>query len=80
MPPLSKEDRAVHQRACIELHREQEDESVMPEHRLQYGENDPLPLESWVPSVIKEEQGITMYCQHITYMKDYLGPIRQWFY
>ncbi len=80
MPPLSKEDHDAHQKARDELHREQEDESITPDHRLQYGENDPLPLKSWEPSVFKEEQGIAMYRQHITYTKDYLGPIRQWFY
>ncbi len=80
MPPLSKEDRDVHQKACDKLHKEQEDESITPDHCLQYWENDPLPLESWEPTVFKEEQDITMYREHITYMKDYLEPICQWFY
>ncbi len=80
MLPLSKEDCNAHQKACDELHKEQADESITPDHCLQYGENDPLPLESWDPTVFKEDQGITMYHQHMNYTKDYLGPIRQWFY
>ncbi len=61
MPPLSREDREAHQKACDQLHKEQEDESIIPDHHLQYGEIDPLPLDSWQPSVFKEEQGLTMY-------------------
>ncbi len=80
MPPLSKEDRDAHQKACDKLHQEQADESIMHDHRLQYGENDPLPLESWEPTVFKEDQGIVMYRQHMNCTKDYLGPIHQWFY
>ncbi len=80
MPPLSREDCKVHRKAHEQLHAEQEDESIVPERHLQYGENDPLPLKSWVPSVFTEEQGLTTYRHHIIYTKDYLGPIRQWFY
>ncbi len=80
MPPLSKEDHEAHKKACAELDREQVDESIAADCRLQYGENDPLPLECWEPTVFKEEQGIQMYRQHMIHVKDYMGPLHQWLY
>ncbi len=79
MPPLSAADREVHLKACKQLHTEQE-ETVAPENRLQYGENDPLPLDVWVPSVFTEEQGEAKYHQHMAHTQDYVGPVHQFFY
>ncbi len=75
MPPLSDDDREVHKKAQAELEKEQADEIALPEHRKQYGENDPLPLEYWVPSVFKEEQGLQKYQDHMNHVDPYLGPL-----
>ncbi len=80
MPPLSNEDREAHKKACTDLDKEQTDESIATDCHLQYGENDPLPLEYWVPSVFKEEPGLQMYCKHMTHVKAYMGSLHQWFY
>ncbi len=80
MPPLSKEDREVHKKVHAGLDQEQADESIAPDRRLQYGEDDPQPLECWEPTVFKEEQGIEMYRQHMMHIKEYLEPLHQWFY
>ncbi len=80
MPPLSNKDREVHKKACADLDKEQTDESVAADRRLQYGENDPLPLEYCVPSVFKEEQGLQMNHEHITHVGAYTGLLCQWFY
>ncbi len=80
MPPLSNEDREVHKKAHVDLDKEQTDESFATDRRLQYGEIDPLPLEYWVPSVFKEEQGLQMYRQHMTHVGACMGLLHQWFY
>ncbi len=67
MPPLSNENREAHKKVCADLDQEQIDENVVADRRKQYGENDPLPLEPWEPSVFKEEQGLQMYHQNIAH-------------
>ncbi len=44
MQPLNNEDREVHKKVHADLDREQADDVVVVDRRLQYGENDPLPL------------------------------------
>ncbi len=61
MPPLSDENREVHKKACADLDKEQAEEVYLPEHHKQYRENDPLPLDYWVPSVFKDEQGLQKF-------------------
>ncbi len=80
MPPLSNEDRKAHKRVHADLDREQADDVIMPDRCKQYGENDPLPLEYWVPSVFKEEQGLQKYREHMNHVNPYMGLLRQWFY
>ncbi len=80
MPPLSNEDREVHKKVHTDLDKEQADDVPMPEHRKQYGENDPLPLDYWVPSVFKEEQGLQKWREHINHVAPYTGLLHQWFY
>ncbi len=59
---------------------EDQNEVVVAENRLQYGENDPLPVDDWVPSVLNEDQGETMYRQNMTHVQPYVNPLRQFFY
>ncbi len=79
MLPLSVADRKMHQTVHERLQAEQ-DETGAAENCLQYGENDPLPLDDWVPSVFTEEQGEAKYRQHMAHTQDYVGPLRQFFY
>ncbi len=60
MPPLSAADCKTHQKARERLQEEQ-NEKVVAENRLQYRENDPLPLDEWVPSILTEEGGEIKY-------------------
>ncbi len=53
---------------------------VVPENRLLYGENDPLPVDDWVRSVFNEDQGEAMHRQSMLHVKSYVGPLRQYFY
>ncbi len=53
---------------------------VVAENRLQYGENDPLPVDERVPSIFTEDQGETMYRQSMTHVQPYVNPLRQFFY
>ncbi len=53
---------------------------VVAENRLQYGENDPLPMNDWVPSVFTEDQGEATYRQSMIHVQLYVGPLRQFFY
>ncbi len=80
MPPLSDEDREAHKRACADLDKEQVDDVPTPAHHKQFGENDPLPLDYWVPSVFRDEQGLQKYRDHIDHVNLYTGPLHQWFY
>ncbi len=53
---------------------------VVAENRLQYRENDPLPVDDWVPSVFTEDQGEAMYRQSMTNVQPYVNPLHQFFY
>ncbi len=79
MLPLSAADRKMHQTVHDRLQSEQ-DETGAVENCLQYGENDPLPLDDWVPSSFTEEQGKAKYRQHMAHAQDYVGPLCQFFY
>ncbi len=79
MPPLNPTDRETHRKVRARLQEDQED-VVVAETCLLYGENDPLPVDDWVPSVFNENQGEAMYRQSMIHVQSYVGPLHQYFY
>ncbi len=78
--PLNSADREVHQKARIRLQEQQQEEVQVADNRLLFGENDPLPVVEWVPSVFNQEQGEAMYRQFMIHVKPYVSPVHQFFY
>ncbi len=80
IPPLNAADREMHRKARVRLQEQQEEEVQVPENRLQYGDDDPLPVGDWVPSVYHQEQGEAMYRRSMTHGQPYVDPVHQFFY